>query len=111
MLERVEREVRVPGDLETGRDDAEDTALIARAIAVFQRGRSRQEEPVVAGTTGPVRLARRPEGNRHFRKAGASSGFWAASAWPAKKLVVTVRFAGNNVLKPTTRNVTIRMKR
>jgi hypothetical protein len=29
----------------------------------------------------------------------------------AKKLVVTVRFAGNNVLKPTTRNVTIRMKR
>ena len=62
VLERVEREVGVPGDLATGRDYAEDTALIARTIAVFQEGGSRQEEPVVAETTGQIRLARGSEG-------------------------------------------------
>ena len=61
VLERVEREVGVPSDLAPRRDYAEDTALIARAIAVFQGSGGRQEEPVVVGTTGPIRLARRPE--------------------------------------------------
>ena len=36
VLERVEREVREPRDLAAGGDDAEDAALIARAIAVFE---------------------------------------------------------------------------
>ena len=36
VLERVEREVREARDLATGRDYAEDAALIARAIAVFE---------------------------------------------------------------------------
>ena len=36
MLERVEREVGESSDLATGCDDAEDTALIARAIAVVE---------------------------------------------------------------------------
>ncbi len=35
VLERVEREVGEPGDLAAGRVDAEDPALVARAVAVW----------------------------------------------------------------------------
>ena len=38
VLERVEREVREARDFATGGDYAEDAALIARAIAVFEEG-------------------------------------------------------------------------
>jgi hypothetical protein len=38
VLERVEREIGEAGYLATGRDDAEDAALVARAIAVIEEG-------------------------------------------------------------------------
>ena len=56
VLERVEREVRVPRDLAPRSDYAEDSALIARAIAVFQEEREqsrgtgcRGNEPASSG--------------------------------------------------------------
>ena len=36
VLERVEREVRQPGDVVPGRVDAEDAALVARSVAEVQ---------------------------------------------------------------------------
>jgi hypothetical protein len=43
VLERVEREIGEPRDLATRCDYAEDPALIARAIAVFEKGFSREQ--------------------------------------------------------------------
>ena len=37
VLERVEREVGEPGDVVAGRVDAEDPALVARAVAIGAR--------------------------------------------------------------------------
>jgi hypothetical protein len=64
MLECVEREIGESSDLAAGCDDAEDTALIARAIAVFEgsliRQGNRRREKVAVSTTGQFRLARHP---------------------------------------------------
>ena len=55
VLERVEREVGQPRDLAPRRDDAEDAALIARAVAIGEGvGREVTQTGAVAavGTTG-----------------------------------------------------------
>ena len=52
VLERVEPEVREPRDLVAGGTDAEDAALVARAIAVDHEGRRIAVEPACAGTAG-----------------------------------------------------------
>ncbi len=62
VLERVEREVGEPGDLATRRDYAEDAALIARAIAVVEKGFSREHGDrravVAVSTTGPMQASK-----------------------------------------------------
>ena len=56
VLERVEREVGEPGDVVLGRVDAEDAALVARAVAVVEEesredvdGRQRRGRPAECG--------------------------------------------------------------
>ena len=69
VLERVEREVGVPRDLATGRDYAEDAALIARAIAVFQGRREQTRGTGCRGNDRPGQASKAPGGDRrsHWR--------------------------------------------
>ena len=56
VLERVEREVGEPGDLVPGRVDAEDPALVARAVAVGERRSLTIDRPLRAANLASSRL-------------------------------------------------------
>ena len=86
VLERVEREVGQPRDVAPGRDDAEDAALVARAVAIVERSRG--------GGTG-----RRPV-PWNDRRDQASNGVGGAGARRAPRQGLRARRRGRRRRTP-----------